>query len=154
MIRPLKTFSSTSEPETAPSPRASLPRSAPHRVEIDPDRILNSKRARPYPSAVLIPGDFRIDLDASILPYMQPGPDPCCRKPSYNVATAMIERLLKWNVPVQDMFFGATGSRGGLRCSRHTNTAFFRSSASITATSRPGSRFRAPVVPGRRSIPP
>jgi len=77
-------------------------------VEIDPDRIPQLEASlAPYPSAVLIPGDFlRIDLDASILPYMQPGARlRVAGNLPYNVATAMIERLLKWNVPVQDMFF-------------------------------------------------
>jgi 16S rRNA (adenine1518-N6/adenine1519-N6)-dimethyltransferase len=77
-------------------------------VEIDSDCILYLKKAlEPFPSAIIIPGDI-LQLDLTALAARHLKPDQQLRIAGnlpYNIATAIIEKLIHLALPIRDMFF-------------------------------------------------
>ncbi|MBZ5498389.1 MAG: 16S rRNA (adenine(1518)-N(6)/adenine(1519)-N(6))-dimethyltransferase RsmA [Acidobacteriia bacterium] len=77
-------------------------------LEIDGDLIPALVRAlAPHPNAVVVPEDFlSADLSAIVSPYLEPGLRlRIVGNLPYNIGTAIIERLLLWPMPVEDMNF-------------------------------------------------
>ncbi len=77
-------------------------------IEIDADcmpHLLES--VSPFPNAFVIGGDIlQLNLEDSIGPYLQPGIRlRIAGNLPYNIATAIIERLLHTNLPIYDMSF-------------------------------------------------
>ena len=77
-------------------------------VEIDSDCIpLLEKALEPFPSAVVIHRDIlQLDLAALAAPYLNPDRQlRIAGNLPYNIATAIIEKLLHVGLPIRDMFF-------------------------------------------------
>ncbi|MDM7998287.1 MAG: 16S rRNA (adenine(1518)-N(6)/adenine(1519)-N(6))-dimethyltransferase RsmA [Acidobacteriota bacterium] len=77
-------------------------------IEIDEDCIPQLQESlSPFPNAVVISGDFlQLKLEDLLAPYLQPGFRlRIAGNLPYNIATAIIERLLHANLPVYDMSF-------------------------------------------------
>jgi 16S rRNA (adenine1518-N6/adenine1519-N6)-dimethyltransferase len=77
-------------------------------IEIDSDRIpLLRTSLAAYAAATVIPGDIlQLDLEELVAPYLQPGGRlRIAGNLPYNIATAIIEKLLHATLPIADMTF-------------------------------------------------
>jgi 16S rRNA (adenine1518-N6/adenine1519-N6)-dimethyltransferase len=77
-------------------------------IEIDPDCILQlEKTLEPFESARIVPGDI-LQLDLKEIAGRHLNPNQSLRIAGnlpYNIATAIIEKLLRDGLPIQDMHF-------------------------------------------------
>ena len=112
-----------------------------------------------FPSATVIAGDIlQLDLAEIVSPYLKP--DTRLRIAGnlpYNIATVIIEKLLRIDLPIQDMWLSWCSSKlhsASLRGPGQETTAIFRWSASIIPTFDWDSRYRRRVLcPAPRSVP-
>ncbi len=77
-------------------------------VEIDSDCIPHLEKVlEPFPSAVVIKGDIlQLDLAELAAPYLNPDRQlRIAGNLPYNIATAIVEKLLHFGLPIRDMFF-------------------------------------------------
>jgi 16S rRNA (adenine1518-N6/adenine1519-N6)-dimethyltransferase len=77
-------------------------------IEIDADCILPLEEAlAPFPSATVVAGDIlRLDLKELLSPYLPPGMQVrIAGNLPYNIATAIIEKMLHAELPIADMTF-------------------------------------------------
>jgi 16S rRNA (adenine1518-N6/adenine1519-N6)-dimethyltransferase len=77
-------------------------------LEIDSDCIPRLEQAlNPFPSATVVPADIlHLDLPQLFSQHLEPGRKlRVAGNLPYNIATVIIEKLLHYSLPVQDMFF-------------------------------------------------